>query len=99
MEYMTHSSENIFETQVRVQDEYGIHARPAALLAQTAQNFNAEISLSWQGRAVDVKSILDILSLAAPHQAELTLMCRGADAHEAGQALAEFFQPSKTMDY
>lgn len=74
--------------EVLVTNELGLHARPAALLAQTAQRFNSRLSFSASGRQADAKSILDILSLAATKGTTLLLYGQGPDAREAVEALA-----------
>lgn len=79
------------EKTVVIRDELGLHARPAARLAQTAQQFRSSITLEYGDMVVDAKSILDILSLAAERGASLTLRCRGEDADSAAQTLVEFF--------
>lgn len=74
-----------------VTNSMGLHARPAAKLAQEAQKFEAEITLSADDQNVDAKSILDILSLAAAQGSELTLHGKGTDAREALEHLAGMF--------
>lgn len=85
------ASESQVETVVFVRDNLGLHARPAARLAQAAQAFEARITLSYDDMTVDAKSILDILSLAAGQGASLLLRCEGDDALVAAESLAEFF--------
>ncbi|MDR2161578.1 MAG: HPr family phosphocarrier protein [Desulfovibrio sp.] len=77
---------------VRVMDNLGLHARPAAKVARTARQFQSDIFLSWRGVSADAKNILDILFLSAPHNACLTLLCSGNDASEAAESLARLFQ-------
>ena len=77
---------------VCVQNESGLHARPAARLSQEAQKFQANISIVMNGRTVDAKSILDILTLAAGHGANLELTATGDDACEALEQLALLFK-------
>ena len=68
----------------------GLHARPAARLAQEAQRYTSDIQLVSDTGEVDAKSMLDILSLAPPANAELTLLAQGDDAREALSGLAQF---------
>lgn len=75
-----------------VENELGLHARPAAKLAQEAQKFDADITISAEGQEVDAKSILDILSLAAAKGCEITLTGKGNDAKEALEHLTASFQ-------
>lgn len=79
------------ETKVFIRDELGLHARPAARLAQAAQRFQSRITLEHDNMIVDAKSILDILSLAAGRGASLTLRCQGQDADAAAKTLEELF--------
>lgn len=79
------------ETQVIVADKLGLHARPAALVAQVAQGFRADVRLLVAGQNVDAKSILDILSLAAGNGAMLKIRGNGPDARDAVTAVAQLF--------
>jgi phosphocarrier protein len=72
-----------YALRVRVLNEQGLHARPAARLAQEAQKFACDISLALGEERVDAKSILDILTLAAGHGSELELRAAGPDARDA----------------
>ena len=77
---------------VCVLNEQGLHARPAAKLAQTAQRFQADITIVMGAQEVDAKSILDILTLAAGHGANLELRAKGCDADLALDELAVLFK-------
>ncbi len=81
---------NVLKT-VFVQNELGLHARPAAKLAQAAQQFQSQITLESDEMVVDAKSILDVLSLAAGRGTSLTLRCTGEDAGKAAEELATLF--------
>ena len=73
-----------FVLRVRVANEQGLHARPAAKLAQEAQKFTCDIQVRQDGgEAVDAKSILDILTMAAGQGCELELRAAGPDARDA----------------
>lgn len=75
--------EDGFFLRVRVLNDQGLHARPAAKLAQEAQKFACDIELAHNGAVVDAKSILDILTLAAGQGSELELRAKGPDARDA----------------
>jgi phosphocarrier protein len=85
-------NELILEKEVIVRDEIGLHARPAARLAQAAQEFAAEVRLQYGDMSVDAKSVLDILSLSAARGAALIIRAKGADAERAITALEEIFK-------
>jgi phosphocarrier protein len=65
----------------------GLHARPAAELVKLAGQFQSEISLSRDGLAVNGKSIMGVLMLAAEHGSELHIRAEGPDAAEAVKAI------------
>ncbi|MFK4763599.1 HPr family phosphocarrier protein [Desulfobaculum sp. SPO524] len=85
-------AEGYQSAEVCVRNELGLHARPAARLAQEAQRFAAEITLTMDEQEVDAKSILDILTLAAPQGCDLVVRASGDDAAEALKTLIELFQ-------
>ena len=87
-----------FSAVVTIMDDYGLHARPAANLARTAQSFKSEIRLISGEQVADAKSILDILSLAANRNTELTLECLGEDAPAAGETLLKLFQAKFNLE-
>jgi len=79
-------------TEVKILNRLGLHARPAALVAQCAAKFEAAISLTAQsGEAADAKSILSLLMLGAPCGSVLTLEAQGCDEAEALQVLSGLF--------
>ncbi|MFO8032841.1 MAG: HPr family phosphocarrier protein [Desulfohalobiaceae bacterium] len=80
------------EKEVFVRNELGLHARPAAQLAQEAGRFTSHINLVVDGMEVDAKSVLDILSLAAAQGKSVLLRAFGPDAENAVTHLEKFFQ-------
>lgn len=78
--------------RVKVRNELGLHARPAAQLAQEAAKFNSSIKLVTEDAEVDAKSVLDILSLAAMRGRDLTIKASGPDAEKAAHHLEKFFE-------
>lgn len=84
-------SEEPYVLRLAVPMEQGLHARPAAMLAQLAQKYDSDISLVSGDQKVDAKSILDILSLAAGKGCELEIRADGADAREAAEAVEALF--------
>ncbi len=70
----------------------GLHARPATMLAKLASGFQSEIWLIREGEAVDAKSALAILMMAAGQGTMLAVEAVGADAACAIVALDELFK-------
>lgn len=78
------------ETQVTVTHSVGLHARPAALFVQTASKFSSSIrvrNLSANGRLVDAKSIIMVLTLGVMKDHAVHIQADGADEAEAILAL------------
>ena len=80
------------EKAISVRNEFGLHARPAARIAREAQKFSSIIRIAMHDREIDAKSILDILSLAAPRGTDLFLKAEGCDAKEAVQEISRLFE-------
>ncbi|EGL83375.1 Phosphotransferase system, phosphocarrier protein HPr [Caldalkalibacillus thermarum TA2.A1] len=73
----------------KVTSETGIHARPATALVQTAGKFSSEISLEYNGKSVNLKSIMGVMSLGIPQGAEITITAHGDDEEEALKSIAD----------
>lgn len=69
--------------------ETGIHARPAILLVQAASKFNSDINLEYNGKSVNLKSIMGVMSLGVGQGADVTITADGDDAKEAIEAIAD----------
>lgn len=69
--------------------ETGIHARPATLLVQAASKFNSDINLEYNGKSVNLKSIMGVMSLGVGQSADVTITADGDDAKEAIEAIAD----------
>jgi len=75
--------------KVRIVNEAGLHARPAATLVKLASKFDSEFFIHMYGYRVNGKSILGVMTLAAEEGAELELELNGPDEEEAAEAIAE----------
>ena len=73
--------------QIRIAHRGGLHARPAALVRQTAQGFKSRSHLHFGGRSASCDSVMGMMGLAISEQAEVHVSCRGRDAEAALQAL------------
>lgn len=87
---MTHGNES-WQREVQVVNTLGIHARPAGKICQVAGRFASQVFLETESGAVDAKSILDILTLAAPRGTWVRIRAQGPDAQDAVQAVAQLF--------
>lgn len=70
-----------------IEDEVGLHARPAAIFVRTAAGFAADITVTRDDRSADAKSLLEVLQLEAGKGAVITITAEGDDADAAVEAL------------
>lgn len=83
------------EIEVTIKNEFGLHARPASLLANTASRFKAEIKIIKDGSEVNAKSIMNLLLLAAAKDSVLGISADGEDEDQALEALRELIEVRK----
>ncbi|WP_453997305.1 phosphocarrier protein HPr [Bacillus nitroreducens] len=77
------------EKTFKITSDSGIHARPATLLVQAAGQFNSDIQLEYNGKSVNLKSIMGVMSLGIGQGAEVKIVAEGADADAAIAKLTE----------
>lgn len=80
------------EKQVEVKLKTGLQARPAALFVQEANRFSSDVFLEKDGKKVNAKSIMGLMSLAVSAGSVVTLTVEGKDEMEAIEALTDFVQ-------
>ena len=80
---------------VVIKNEYGLHARPSSLLANLASQFKSEIRLLKEDKEVNVKSIMNLLLLAAGKDTKLTVSADGNDEDKALEAIRELIEVRK----
>ncbi|MCE5291929.1 MAG: HPr family phosphocarrier protein [Nocardiaceae bacterium] len=67
-------------TTVVVGSAIGLHARPAAIIAEAAGKYDEEILIEFDGEEADAASALMIMALGAENGAEVTVTSDNADA-------------------
>jgi len=82
----------MLERKLTIQNKLGLHARPAALLVETASKFDAEIYIIKDGASINAKSIMGVLMLAAAQGTQLTFRAKGPQAKEALDAIEKLFK-------
>ncbi|MGI6087540.1 MAG: HPr family phosphocarrier protein [Kiritimatiellia bacterium] len=75
-----------------ISNQYGIHARPAAMLVKTASRFQCDITFVKGNNKVSGKSIMGLMTLEAGFGAKLKVIAEGRDAEEALDALQALFE-------
>lgn len=79
----------MLKKEFHVVAETGIHARPATLLVQTASKFSSDVTLTYNDKSVNLKSIMGVMSLGVGQNADVTVAADGADEEDALNAIAE----------
>ncbi|MBN1662172.1 MAG: HPr family phosphocarrier protein [Deltaproteobacteria bacterium] len=76
-------------------NKLGLHARPAAKLVEISKRYRSHVYFERDGREVNGRSLLGILTLACPQGSRITIRAEGDDAHDVleslGRLIAEKF--------
>lgn len=72
---------------VVIQNQVGLHARPATFFIQKANEFKSSIWVEKDERRVNAKSLLGVLSLGIMGGTDIKIMAGGSDEEEAVDAL------------
>lgn len=75
-----------------IQDEVGIHARPAGLLVKKAKEFQSTITLEKGGKSVNLTKLMAVMGLGVKHGETVTIFIEGVDEDTAFAEMQAFFQ-------
>ena len=78
----------MYSNAVKVQNQVGLHARPATFFIQKSNEFKSSIWVEKDERRVNAKSLLGVLSLGIIGGTDITIIADGADEEEALEGLA-----------
>ena len=82
----------MFNKEVLVKNQAGLHARPATFFIQKANEFKSQIWVERNERRVNAKSLLGVLSLGILGDTEIKIIADGPDEEAAVTALAELIE-------
>ena len=82
----------MYTQEITVQNEVGLHARPATYFIQKANEFKSGIWVEKEERRVNAKSLLGVLSLGIVKGTNIALIADGSDEKEAVDALVSRIQ-------
>lgn len=85
------------EINVLVVDPVGLHARPATVAVNAASKFKSEVKVAYNGKSVNMKSIMGVMSLGIPTQSEITISCDGEDEEEAVKQIESILKAQKVI--
>ena len=69
--------------KVKVTNEYGIHARTAAVLAAECKKYISEIRVLVDDRSVNPKNVMELMNGKITFGKEITVVCDGVDEKDA----------------
>ncbi|MBQ9685493.1 MAG: HPr family phosphocarrier protein [Oscillospiraceae bacterium] len=74
--------------EVVINNQVGLHARPATFFIQKANEFKSSIWVEKEERRVNAKSLLGVLSLGIVKGTAITIIADGTDEQEAIDTLS-----------
>lgn len=86
----------MFVKDVMVQNQVGLHARPATFFIQKANEFKATVWVEKEERRVNAKSLLGVLSLGIVGGTTIRIIADGSDEEEAVESLVKLVQSGFT---
>lgn len=89
----------MIQEDLKIINRLGIHARPAALIAQTAGEFECDIKMSKDGVEINAKSIMGVMMLAAEYGSTVRFTLDGSDEKKAAETLKKLFADKFNEEY
>jgi phosphocarrier protein len=77
------------EKTFKVTSDTGIHARPATALVNKAGQYSSELTIHYNGKGANLKSIMGVMAMGIIQGAEITISAEGHDAEEALNGIEE----------
>ena len=78
--------------EVIVNNGTGLHARPATLLVKKASSFKSDVSIEFNGKKANVKSLIGVLSLGVTKGANITVTASGDDETLAAEEISKLIE-------
>lgn len=81
----------MIETPVVVKHDKGLDGRPIALLVQEASQYASTVFIQIDGKRINAKSIMGMMSLSLSEGERLTVVTDGEDEQKAAEGIKTFF--------
>ena len=78
--------------EVMVKNPTGLHARPATLLVKRASTYKSDVSIEFNGKKANVKSLIGVLSLGVVKGSAIQVMTSGEDVVKAADELVALIE-------
>ena len=86
----------MFSKEVVVQNQVGLHARPATFFIQKANEFKSSVWVEKDERKVNAKSLLGVLSLGITKGTTINIIADGSDEKDAVEVLVRLIASNFT---
>jgi phosphocarrier protein NPr len=80
-----------YKKSLIISNKLGLHARAATKLAQLSLKFNAEVTISLEGKSADANSIMGLMLLAGGFGKTVEVTTQGDDAQQALMDVCQLF--------
>ncbi len=77
---------------ITIKNKAGLHTRPAAAIVKLAAKYKADFFIEKDGVEINAKSIISVMTLAAPKGSKLKLKFKGTDEKEAAAEITKLFE-------
>ena len=94
---MPNSNVNTVVREYLIQNDIGIHSRPAAAFVKTANKYRSDVSVTYGDKWADGKSILGLLVLEVLTGTSIVVEIVGEDAEAAADAIQELIEDGEGM--
>jgi len=94
---MTSSNANTIVREYLIQNDIGIHSRPAAAFVKVANKYKSDVSVVYGDKWADGKSILGLLILEVLTGTSIVVEITGEDAEDAADAIQELINDEEGM--
>lgn len=85
----------MMEKSIKIQLTGGLEARPVAMLVQVASQYDSSVYLETEGKKVNAKSIMGMMSLALGEGAEVKIVTDGSDEEQAMAGMEDYLSNSE----
>mgnify|MGYP002646082166 CR=1 FL=1 len=85
----------MIERTMKIELDNGLEARPVAVLVQKASMHDSTIYIHAEGKKVNAKSIMGMMSLALQEGDEVTVVAEGEDEEKAAEGIKTFLKKTK----
>ena len=78
--------------KIVIEDPLGMHMRPASRLAKMAAGYESKVTVKFNEKDFDCKSVMMLMTALIKHNSEIELVCDGPDEEKALAELSEFIE-------